>query len=196
MKKSAIAAALLLATGAAQATTFDFVGTFDMYSGPARIGGSVPAGANDVTGSFNFDFGTGTGVGGSMTSATPFFGYTWTAHDFTMTANPSGSVTAQIPFDWGAPSATACGVANCDIPVVVEFMMAPTANPAVFSVSTVDSDANGAPGQPMTGGPFIGFSPAFSGTATVSAVPVPAAVWLFGSGLVGLAGVARRRKAA
>jgi len=31
---------------------------------------------------------------------------------------------------------------------------------------------------------------------TVSAVPVPAAVWLFGSGLLGLAGVARRRKAA
>jgi len=29
---------------------------------------------------------------------------------------------------------------------------------------------------------------------TVSAVPVPAAAWLFGSGLMGLAGVARRRK--
>lgn len=29
--------------------------------------------------------------------------------------------------------------------------------------------------------------------STVSAVPVPAAVWLFGSGLVGLAGFARRR---
>ena len=28
--------------------------------------------------------------------------------------------------------------------------------------------------------------------ATVSAVPVPAAVWLFGSGLIGLAGIARR----
>lgn len=30
----------------------------------------------------------------------------------------------------------------------------------------------------------------------VSAVPVPAAVWLFGSGLLGLAGIARRKKAA
>ena len=29
-----------------------------------------------------------------------------------------------------------------------------------------------------------------------SEVPVPAAVWLFGSGLLGLAGVARRRKSA
>ena len=32
-------------------------------------------------------------------------------------------------------------------------------------------------------------------TGTVSAVPVPAAVWLFGSGLIGLIGIARRKKA-
>ena len=32
-------------------------------------------------------------------------------------------------------------------------------------------------------------------TTDVSAVPVPAAVWLFGSGLLGLVGVARRKKA-
>jgi predicted extracellular nuclease len=31
-------------------------------------------------------------------------------------------------------------------------------------------------------------------TAGVSAVPIPAAVWLFGSGLLGLVGVARRKK--
>lgn len=33
-------------------------------------------------------------------------------------------------------------------------------------------------------------------TGTVSAIPVPAAVWLFGSGLLGLVGIARRKKAA
>ena len=32
-------------------------------------------------------------------------------------------------------------------------------------------------------------------TSTLSAVPIPAAVWLFGSGLLGLVGVARRKKA-
>jgi hypothetical protein len=34
----------------------------------------------------------------------------------------------------------------------------------------------------------------YSWSATVSAVPVPAAVWLFGSGLLGLIGMARRKE--
>lgn len=37
---------------------------------------------------------------------------------------------------------------------------------------------------------------AFQVGGTVSAVPVPAAVWLFGSGLIGLAGIARRKSRA
>jgi len=40
-------------------------------------------------------------------------------------------------------------------------------------------------------GPAIGYQ----ATLTTSPVPVPAAVYLFGSGLIGLAGLARRRKA-
>lgn len=45
---------------------------------------------------------------------------------------------------------------------------------------------------------FIGFDATVSGytqATSVSAVPVPAAAWLFGSGLLGLMGVARRKAA-
>jgi len=54
-------------------------------------------------------------------------------------------------------------------------------------------------GSPEFSGPTSGFSPNFDFTSLtvtkVSAVPVPAAVWLFGTGLLSLLGVARRRKA-
>lgn len=95
-----------------------------------------------------------------------------------------------------------------------------------FDVESLDADGDGVLGTAMATGPFTGFTPYFAGIATIvefcvdnsgrlctsmppdlgisrltpsavpSAVPVPAAVWLFGSGLLGLAGVARRRKAA
>jgi len=51
----------------------------------------------------------------------------------------------------------------------------------------------------MIDGAFIGFSANFNlagADLPPPAVPVPAAVWLFGSGLLGLVGVARRKKAA
>ena len=57
---------------------------------------------------------------------------------------------------------------------------------------------DGIGGSPMDNGDFAEFSANFDITSVtvtnVSAVPVPAAVWLFGSGLLGLISVARRRK--
>jgi hypothetical protein len=60
---------------------------------------------------------------------------------------------------------------------------------------------DGISGSPMIDGPFRGLNVNFdigSGNSltvlSVSSVPVPAAVWLFGSGLIGLVGFARRKK--
>ena len=59
---------------------------------------------------------------------------------------------------------------------------------------------DGIGGSPMDNGPFSGFNANFDMTVvtvtgiTAPPIPVPAAVWLFGSGLLGLVGVARRRK--
>ncbi len=53
-------------------------------------------------------------------------------------------------------------------------------------------------GSPMTTAPFPGQNMAFDFTTinatNTSVVPVPSAVWLFASGLLGLTGIARRRR--
>lgn len=51
-------------------------------------------------------------------------------------------------------------------------------------------NCTGVAGHPLQAGPIIGQEMIFSGTIVT---PVPAAAWLFGSGLIGLAGLARRK---
>jgi hypothetical protein len=67
-----------------------------------------------------------------------------------------------------------------------------------WMLASVDGNGDGIMGIPMNmGGPFPGFNANFNANMSPvppAAVPVPAAVWLFGSGLIGLLGVAKRRK--
>ena len=64
-----------------------------------------------------------------------------------------------------------------------------------------DFNVFGSPGPGMGNpGPFLSVArfqstgPNEQGSDWVGAVPVPAAVWLFGSGVIGLVGVARRKR--
>jgi hypothetical protein len=100
-----------------------------------------------------------------------------------------GDFAAHTFFDWSV---------NADIPVLAVLNVTsgnPFTGPATVASTICDGD--GVPGCAMVTAPFPGQTPAFSGTIVPvpSAVPVPAAVWLFGSGLLGLVGVARRKKA-
>lgn len=215
-KKTVLASAVLMSmgAGAAQASisNFDFNGAFVMYDGTSTSftganglvdNGNGPAG-DPVTGAMHMDFASGAGTA-EMTGS-PFFGSNWYARNITMQAGPSG-ISTHMLFDWGGSSApgntsgaggleippTSCGVANCDIDVTVVIAMVPGATPGAYDVFTI--------GSSMPGGPFAGFTPSFYGVATytgetqVAGVPVPAAAWLLGSGLLGLVGVARRKVA-
>ena len=64
-----------------------------------------------------------------------------------------------------------------------------------WMLSSTDGNGDGIMGIPMpAGGPFADFNANFN--ANLAPVPVPAAAWLFCSGLLGLAGVARCKKRA
>ena len=122
----------------------------------------------------------------------------------------AGQLGAHMLFDWGGTSATtSCGKANCNIDVSVLWnangvfgnsaVQQTLTGTKVWSAVSIDGDGNGIPGIAMNGGgPFGGFNANFNlnGITPTNAVPVPAAVWLLGSGLLGLVGVARRKKSA
>ena len=64
-----------------------------------------------------------------------------------------------------------------------------------WMLATVDGDGDGVMGIQMIETPFATFNAGFNATmAPTPKVPIPAAAWLFGTGLLGLVGVARRKK--
>jgi hypothetical protein len=204
MNKTAIAAAVLLGTGAALSTgtASAAVGDFTMYDGAGGFVGSF------VT-SDTRDFGAGTWA---LSSTSTFFGQLWTAHNGTVYDTP-GTYTFDAGDNSGQPNSPGTryvvNLAAGETLGHTLFDWGTTTNIDVINVwdangDSIDPDGDGIPGVSMIDGAFIGFNANFSltngpqnvtGQSSVSVIPVPAAVWLFGSGLLGLVGVARRKAA-
>jgi len=119
-----------------------------------------------------------------------------------------GQFGVHMLFDYGAPASTSCGVASCDIDVAVLWNLNsafgdpiynatdPSQTPTkVWNLASIDGNGDGIRGIPMVDGPFPGFNANFN-LDTLAAVPLPAAVWLFASGLMGLFAISRRKHAA
>jgi len=172
MNKSILAGALALSLGTvatnASALVIDI--TQMNFGGPSPASGVVDTANMGTT--FNGTFFSAPWVATTLstqTEGTFNFAGTSVQGDYDYTINLAMGETAfGTYFTWSV---------NPDIPVVAVFNQDGSAGQAV----------------PMQIGPFPGQAPTFQGT--VSAVPVPAAVWLFGSGLLGLVGVARRKAA-
>lgn len=186
-KKSALVSAVALSLGVSSASAAVYRMTFMDFPGAPNT---------TVVGTLD----TSVPSGMLNSGATPFFGHAWTGTlvyglDNTTTGTITGafsysmasgaSATGSYSFSL-APGQSAMGILftwkiHTGIPVL---------NIVNADGSGVDIDGDGTLGTIMQNGPFAGTPVGFSGQAVV---PVPAAVWLMGSGLLGLVGVARRR---
>jgi len=113
-----------------------------------------------------------------------FFGQTLSFHDVNMSSFKLGPTNVTGQFDWGS---------TINTPFSLQWDVTGNNNGG-FTMTTVDNNGDGIPGTPMLSGPFVGKSFAIDGIA--SPVPLPAAIWLFGTGLAGLFGmtVSRQRR--
>lgn len=190
------AAAMMGAVGAAQAATYDTVGgsgtvvtTSPGALGPFPIPVGTEIGASSITGGS----GSSTGAGAAFSAAITL--------NQNVTSPLDASVNGDITWDWtlsgdgtGTKTATACtGSATvCD-----EVAIGDTLN---VTLSAFDfSDVNNISWQTQTPGFTAALGANNNNIEDYTAsgapeVPLPAAAWLFGSGLIGLAGVARRRQ--
>ncbi len=197
MKKTAIAAALLLVSGAANAVAIDSLvitgGSFSMAGASGTIN---PAAFADMTvGGYDGSApaSTGTEAEYATTSIATFqFGGFGPVAVYTSETDGVNSGFAPVTGDLTGTDL------SLDLSSWTAYWNGNSFNQGGMINTTVDGSGNFTATwlAPVNGGPFDGQNGDWTVTGTVSAVPVPAAVWLFGSGLVGLAGIARRRKAA
>ena len=193
MKKTVLAVAMTMAMGSgiSMAAPTATTGTFTM-----RSPGGNPVGTfADVTGTFDSTAGTWV-----VASPSPFFGVLWTAHNGVLYGQGTHTINMVAP-----NGGTVAGTTTQTLVVGagqtgghILFDYGPTLNLDVLQVWDASGPSLDVDGAAMLDGAFPGWNAAFDLTPApqLAAIPVPAAVWLFGSGLVGLVGIARRKKKA
>jgi len=202
MRKTLLAGAVALSLGTAANTASALtIGVTEMVFGySSAVTGSLSDDLSDsMSGTFFYQPWTATPVaffntvgapnvwsgtvptgGTSPAPGTPF------SYTFNLATN---QVAFGLMFDWSV---------NTNIPVLAIFDCTPGTTGSTC-LGQGSGTVNG--GVPMATAPFPGQDPKWNGsvtagTVTNTVVPVPAAVWLFGSGLLGLVGIARRKKKA
>jgi hypothetical protein len=184
MNKTVLASALALAIGSASVAEANTAGLTGVWTGTYTFSMFSPGGGPvgvPSSNSWTWDFDAGSV---SIVNTATFYGSVWTAGGVTFAdtgtdySAAGGTGTANMTFSWSV---------NPSIPVFSSWDVTATGTTAAVSVNSAVILA--------TSSAFPGFSPQFSGSlSSLSQVPVPAAVWLMGSGLLGLVGVARRRR--
>jgi len=144
--------------------SFDFNGTFYMYS---PSGDLIAEPDNNLQGDMTMDIFTMGGVA-NMGSSTPFFGFNWSAHDIQFSAHidllgdDPLSAHGTMLFDWSATKNLEVDFAMGMDLIWDDLWKSCELN---FEISSIDADGDGIPGIAMTSGPFVGFTPAFTGIA-------------------------------
>lgn len=210
-------------TGSGTVVPFSFLGTGNMSNitlNLEAIGNGLGGPGNLILGNMGFNWNANNGVPVSIVlDAQGFFGALAGGLSVSQTitggATPASNATQQsgttYPIGPGPMVTTTWNTTKIGTP---SLGTNPSGTLPLITDTVVDTTNGdiGIGGSPMTAGPFKGFNANFDilsmhiescapnicscavNNCPPATVPIPAAVWLFGSGLVGLAGIARRKR--
>lgn len=154
------------------------------YQGNNAISGTY----NDITGAIHMDVDNlwtyyETSINGEIITAQGSYSWDACLNDGSSDCTSPSTITADIGNgQWGMHALYNWYTStNIDLVNVWDITVAPN---GIISLMAIDSDGDGIPGVPEVDGPFKGYSLALD--LTFTPVPVPAALWLFVSGFVGL----------